>query len=90
MNCVASHGVQFYASSKADFINKFQIAHKECYETDYMLRFFEDKEQQAIIRESGVRLSIGFDGHRIEDYLPERVKEYNNRLSALGIKKIFE
>ena len=29
-----------YASSKADFINKFQIALKECYETDYWLDIF--------------------------------------------------
>ncbi len=29
-----------YASSKADFINKFQIALKECYETDYWLTVF--------------------------------------------------
>ena len=29
-----------YASSKADFINKFQIALKECYETDYWLVIF--------------------------------------------------
>ena len=29
-----------YASSKADFINKFQIALKECYETDYWLEVF--------------------------------------------------
>ena len=29
-----------YASSKADFINKFQIALKECYETDYWLEIF--------------------------------------------------
>ena len=29
-----------YASSKADFINKFQIALKECYETEYWLRLF--------------------------------------------------
>ena len=29
-----------YASSKADFINKFQIALKECYETDYWLGIF--------------------------------------------------
>ena len=29
-----------YASSKADFINKFQIALKECYETDYWLGVF--------------------------------------------------
>ena len=31
-----------YASSKADFINKFQIALKECYESDYWLGFFKE------------------------------------------------
>ena len=31
-----------YASSKADFINKFQIALKECYETDYWLDIFHE------------------------------------------------
>lgn len=30
-----------YASSKADFINKFQISLKECYETDYWLDLFK-------------------------------------------------
>ena len=29
-----------YAASKADFINKLQIALKECYETDYWLDIF--------------------------------------------------
>lgn len=33
-----------YASSKADFINKFQIALKECYETDYWLGVFNEAE----------------------------------------------
>ena len=31
-----------YASSRSDFINKFQIALKECYETDYWLAIFHD------------------------------------------------
>ena len=31
-----------YASSKADFINKLQIALKECYETDYWLDIFHE------------------------------------------------
>ena len=31
-----------YAASKADFINKFQIALKECYETDYWLGLFKN------------------------------------------------
>ena len=31
-----------YAASRADFINKFQIALKECYETAYWLEVFHD------------------------------------------------
>ena len=31
-----------YASSKADFINKFQIALKECYETEYWLELYKE------------------------------------------------
>ena len=31
-----------YASSRADFINKFQIALKECYESDYWLDIFKE------------------------------------------------
>ena len=33
-----------YASSKADFINKLQIALKECYETEYWIGIFKDTE----------------------------------------------
>ena len=33
-----------FASSKADFINKFQIALKECYETEYWLEIFRGAE----------------------------------------------
>lgn len=31
-----------YASSRLDFINKFQIALKECYETEYWLELFKE------------------------------------------------
>ena len=55
-----------------------------------MLEFFENEEQQAIIRESGVRVSIGFDGHRVEDYLPERVTDYCRKITEMGIKLAFE
>ena len=57
---------------------------------EYVRRFFGDEEQQAIIRESGVRLSVGFDGHRLEDYLPERVEKYCKKITELGIKLAFE
>ena len=33
-----------YAVSKADFINKLQIALKECYETTYWLEIFKETE----------------------------------------------
>ena len=33
-----------YASSRQDFINKFQIALKECYETEYWLDIFKASE----------------------------------------------
>lgn len=33
-----------YASSKADFINKLQIALKECYETEYWIGVFKDTD----------------------------------------------
>ena len=56
----------------------------------YFLDFFENEEQQDIVRRSGARISIGFDGHRVEDYLPERVKGYCRRLTELGIKMPFE
>ena len=31
-----------YAASRADFVNKFQIALKECYETDYWIGLFKE------------------------------------------------
>ncbi|MBO4422002.1 MAG: PHP domain-containing protein [Clostridia bacterium] len=56
----------------------------------YMLDFFADEKQQETVRRSGVRISIGFDGHRVEDYLPERVRHYNELLTAAGILKPYE
>ena len=48
-----------YASSKADFIAKFQIALKECYETDYWLKLFaktniiSEQAYNKLINDSG-------------------------------------
>lgn len=56
----------------------------------YMLNFFEDENQQRIIRESGVRLSVGFDGHRVYDYKPQRIADYCKRITDMGIKLAFE
>ena len=48
LRCATSIGANIhegnYASSRADFINKFKIALKECYETEYWLDIFKDSE----------------------------------------------
>lgn len=59
-------------------------------EHEYVKEFFDSKEQQQIIRESGVKLSVGFDGHRVEDYLPDRVADFCSRITDMGIKLAFE
>lgn len=66
-----------------DSIHKFR-------EHEYMLRFFSSEEEQDIIRRSGVKLSIGFDGHRCNEYKADRVKEYCKKLESLGIPMIFD
>jgi hypothetical protein len=60
------------------------------HEHAYMLDFFASAEQQDIIRRAGVQVSVGFDGHRVCDYLPERVKEYCRRLEEAHIPMPFE
>lgn len=80
---MAEQGIFWEMNVSYDSIHKYR-------EHPYMLRFFEDTEQQAIVRESGVRLSVGFDGHRVEDYLPHRVADYCRRLQEMGIRLAFE
>ena len=60
------------------------------YEHVYMLRFFEDPLQQDIVRRSGVRIGVGFDGHRIRDYKPDRIADYCKKLDELEIPLVFE
>ena len=59
-------------------------------EHEYVQRFFESEEQQRIVRESGVRVSVGFDGHKVVDYDGSRVLSACRRLTELGIKMPFE
>lgn len=56
----------------------------------YVLDFFKDPQKQEIVRKSGVKVSVGFDGHRVEDYLPKRVAAYCQALTEMGIPMPFE
>ncbi len=59
-------------------------------EHQYVKEFFENSRQQEIVKKSGLRVSVGFDGHRVEDYLPERVAWACNKLEQLGIASPFQ
>lgn len=55
----------------------------------YVHDFFQSEYQQEIIRKSGVMLSVGFDGHRVEDYRPDIIHDYCSRIQALDIPIVF-
>lgn len=59
-------------------------------EHGYVKKFFEDRAQQETVLESGIKLSVGFDSHRADEYLPERIRSACDKLTKLGIPMIFE
>ena len=58
-------------------------------EHPYMLEFFQNEEQQDIVRRSGVEISIGFDGHRVGEYPGERVVRFCRMAENLGLRFAF-
>lgn len=79
---MAQKGMFWELNVNYDSIHKFR-------EHAYVERFFADKEQQETVLKSGVDLSVGFDGHRVNEYLPERVKSYCKRLEELKIPTVY-
>ena len=57
-------------------------------EHPYYLRFRQSPEEQELVRRSGIRLSVGFDGHRVYDYRPDRVVEMNRFLQENGFSVV--
>lgn len=80
---MAEHNIFWEMNVSYDSIHNYRVH-------PYMLAFFDSSEQQDIVRTSGVRVSVGFDGHRVEDYLPDRIRDYCTRLTELGIRMPFD
>jgi histidinol phosphatase-like PHP family hydrolase len=55
-------------------------------EHEYVKRFMQDKRQQEIVKSAGLYLSVGFDGHRMEDYRVDRVEGANQFILSCGFK----
>ena len=59
-------------------------------EHQYVKDFFGNYKLLDTVRKSGIKLSVGFDGHRVYDYKPERIADYCKRIREMGIKMAFE
>lgn len=55
-------------------------------EHGYVKAFLASPEKQALIRNAGVYISVGFDGHRREDYDGERVHRMYDYLKENGFR----
>ena len=54
------------------------------------LREDHDKTQQEIVKRSGVRVSVGFDGHAAKEYKAARVQNACKLLQSMGIRLAFQ
>ena len=57
---------------------------------DYVTEFFKNKAQQEIVKKSGVRLSVGFDGHIAKEYKAQKVRTACQLIKDMGIPLAFE
>lgn len=58
-------------------------------EHEYVADFFADGRKQEIFLESGAEISVGFDGHRVGDYRPDRVRDACEKLERGGFRLAF-
>lgn len=58
------------------------------HEHEYVCETLNNQTLIDILKTSGVKLSVGFDGHRIEDYLPERVINCCQKIASLGLNLV--
>ncbi len=57
---------------------------------DYVTEFFKNKAQQDMVKKSGVKLSVGFDGHIVKEYKAQKVKTACQLIKSMGIPLVFE
>ena len=78
---LARYGIFWEMNVSYDSIHSYR-------EHQYVKDFMASEEQQDIIRRSGIEISVGFDGHRVEDYRADRVKDCCIFLEEHGIKTV--
>ena len=76
---MAAAGIFWEMNVSYDSIHQYR-------EHAYVADFVTDKQKQKIVREAGVLISVGFDGHRCEDYDGARVARMVDFLRNAGIR----
>lgn len=76
---LAEHGIFWEMNVSYDSIHRYR-------EHPYVADFVNDPEKQAVVREAGLYVSVGFDGHRCEDYDGAKVAETVKFLKNAGIR----
>lgn len=79
---MAEQGIFWEMNVSYDSIHQYR-------EHAYVKVFMQDERQQTLVRESGVYLSVGFDGHRVQDYRPDRVADACRAIEQMGIPLVF-
>ncbi len=78
---LAASGIFWEMNVSYDSIHSYR-------EHGYYIEFLSNEYQQDIVRKSGIELSVGFDGHRVEDYRPDRVINMYNFIKDRDIKTV--
>ena len=76
---LAERGIFWEMNVSYDSIHRYR-------EHPYVADFVNDPEKQAVVREAGLYVSVGFDGHRREDYDGHKVAEMVEFLKNTGIR----
>ncbi len=72
------HGIFWEMNVNFDSVHKYRVL-------PYVAETLESRSRVEILKKSGVSLSVGFDGHRIADYLPEKVIECCEKITSLSL-----
>lgn len=78
---MAEHNIFWELNVNYDSIHGYR-------EHEYVYKTLNDPGLVEILKASKVKLSVGFDGHRIEDYNAKRVIDCCERITSLGLQLV--
>lgn len=78
---MADHNMFWEMNVNYDSLHRYR-------EHEYVSRSLEDQRLIDTLKASNVKLSVGFDGHRIEDYSATRVIDCCKKVTSLGLNLI--